>query len=102
MALYAGRGVDAIRDVPGAGELVERLWKGVPNGQELKPGLRASTVLVWCYRARQVYIPTSADRTSTIRNVERSASPSTPHRIMDVVLAADGMASVPTKARDLE
>jgi nitronate monooxygenase len=27
MALYAGRGVDAIRDVPGAGELVERLWK---------------------------------------------------------------------------
>jgi len=27
MALYAGRGVDAIRDLPAAGELVERLWK---------------------------------------------------------------------------
>ena len=27
MALYAGRGVDAIRDVPSAGELMARLWK---------------------------------------------------------------------------
>jgi nitronate monooxygenase len=27
LVLYAGRGVDGIRDVPGAGELVERLWK---------------------------------------------------------------------------
>jgi nitronate monooxygenase len=27
LAMYAGRGVDAIKDVPGAGELVERLWK---------------------------------------------------------------------------
>ncbi|HJU72805.1 MAG TPA: nitronate monooxygenase [Gemmatimonadaceae bacterium] len=27
MALYAGEGVDAIRDIPSAGELVERLWK---------------------------------------------------------------------------
>lgn len=27
MALYAGRGVDAIRDIPGAAELVNRLWQ---------------------------------------------------------------------------
>ena len=27
MALYAGQGVDAIRDIPSAGELVARLWK---------------------------------------------------------------------------
>jgi nitronate monooxygenase len=27
LALYAGQGAAAIRDVPGAGELVERLWK---------------------------------------------------------------------------
>ena len=27
MAMYAGRGVDAIRDVPSAAELIERLWK---------------------------------------------------------------------------
>jgi len=25
--MYAGQGVDAIRDVPPAGELVARLWK---------------------------------------------------------------------------
>jgi hypothetical protein len=27
MALFAGQGVDAIRDIPSAGELVARLWK---------------------------------------------------------------------------
>jgi hypothetical protein len=27
MCLYAGQGVDAIRDIPAAGELVARLWK---------------------------------------------------------------------------
>ena len=27
MCLYAGQGVDAIRDIPSAGELVARLWK---------------------------------------------------------------------------
>jgi len=27
MALYAGRGVDAIRDIPSAGDLMARLWK---------------------------------------------------------------------------
>jgi NAD(P)H-dependent flavin oxidoreductase YrpB (nitropropane dioxygenase family) len=27
LAMYAGQGVDAIRDIPSAGELVERLWK---------------------------------------------------------------------------
>jgi nitronate monooxygenase len=27
LALYAGQGVDAIRDIPSAGELVARLWK---------------------------------------------------------------------------
>lgn len=27
LALYAGRGVDAIRDIPSAGELVARLWR---------------------------------------------------------------------------
>jgi len=27
MALYAGQSVDAIRDIPSAGELVARLWK---------------------------------------------------------------------------
>ena len=27
LALYAGQGVDAIRDIPGAGELVARLWQ---------------------------------------------------------------------------
>ena len=27
LALYAGKGVGAIRDIPGAGELVSRLWE---------------------------------------------------------------------------
>jgi hypothetical protein len=27
LAMYAGRGVDAITDVPGAGQLIARLWK---------------------------------------------------------------------------
>jgi hypothetical protein len=27
LAMYAGQGLDAIRDVPPAGELVARLWK---------------------------------------------------------------------------
>jgi nitronate monooxygenase len=27
LAMYAGQGVDAIRDIPSAGELVERLWR---------------------------------------------------------------------------
>jgi hypothetical protein len=27
LALYAGQGVDAIRDVPSAADLVARLWK---------------------------------------------------------------------------
>ena len=27
LALWAGQGVDAIRDIPSAGELVARLWK---------------------------------------------------------------------------
>jgi nitronate monooxygenase len=31
LALYAGEGVDAIRDIPSAGELVARLWKECVN-----------------------------------------------------------------------
>ena len=31
LALYAGQGVDAIRDIPSAGELVARLWKECLN-----------------------------------------------------------------------
>jgi hypothetical protein len=27
LAMYAGQGVDVIRDIPSAGELVERLWR---------------------------------------------------------------------------
>jgi len=27
LAMYAGQGVDAVRDIPSAGELVERLWR---------------------------------------------------------------------------
>src|SRR5580658_7400213 len=27
LVMYAGQGVDAIRDIPSAGELVERLWR---------------------------------------------------------------------------
>jgi nitronate monooxygenase len=33
MVLYAGQGVDAIRDIPSAGELVARLWKECLDGK---------------------------------------------------------------------
>lgn len=33
LALYAGQGVDAIRDIPSAGELVARLWKECLNAR---------------------------------------------------------------------
>ena len=32
MVLYAGKGVGAIKDLPGAGELMERLWKECLRG----------------------------------------------------------------------
>ncbi len=35
--MYAGKGIDAIKDIPSANELIERLWKEFENLKKTVP-----------------------------------------------------------------